>query len=211
MSRDLRRWVAAGMLATAMVWMAPAAAQAPQDREPVPERFEVWDIGGARPVPCPPYDASDSSDVRGGCRIDARGSKVRLRILSVAGDIEFGRCSFNFGLYFDGSGRAAIDILVGGESPCNDVRACTEKAGDWPAAWEARVMRRPGGGLRLSTDACLDTCMGIFEGGIAFDLIRRGRGWRAAIDSQTLGTSGWQLDGSWTLHQSRDVDIRSAG
>lgn len=134
----------------------------------------------------------------GGVFIRSNG-QIEFTVRTLAGDLPFARCLYNYYLRIDGDGRTTMDgILSGGENPCNDVRPClNRRKTDWPP-WRGRIRRLPDGGYVHRIAACVDTCLGQFEGTLTMPLARHGRVWRATIDSTQVGDSGYLYgDGEW--------------
>lgn len=186
----------------ALLLTAPAAADAAAGD------VRVWDTGGARPVPCPAIEVDRRGDLTGGCALEVSSGDFAIVIRTVVGDMEFGSCPYGYEMLVDGSGRTKlVDVAPGGQSPCNDMRACNR---DDVKPWSGRIEAGPDGRLTHVVQACFDTCMGQFSGELRLGLSRIGDSWRQTADRALVGDSGYQLDGSWDIEQ-RDLDIRPVG
>lgn len=147
--------------------------------------------GGRRP--CGPL----TDDGEGDCAnfMLSRG-RLDFSIRTLAGELPFARCLYNYDLQVDGSGRTRMSgIISAGENPCNDVRPCKNATRPGWAPWEGRIVREPDGGLLHRVDACIDTCLGQFKGQLVMRLDKRGRAWRASVRRDFVGTSGFVLEG----------------
>jgi len=140
-------------------------------------------------------------ELRGGCVLSLSG-RQRITLQTPFGFMLFAQgCDVDYKLRVAGDGRAWVDsITIGGPSPCLDMIPCVGKdraEQSRVVPWQARVRRPPrGGGLRLVIEnACFDTCIGLFKGRWALDLVESPRGWRAS-SSGVLGSSGMRVDGS---------------
>jgi hypothetical protein len=167
----------------------------PRTGEPV----EVWSRGKA---PCPPVDGGDPRDVVGGCTVSAFGARGTLSVLGPLGVQPFVDCGISYTLHVDSLGRGWVDTFgFVGSSRCTEARACWLSRGSdglENAPWRARIVR-DAHGLALVMGACLDTCIGRFEGDVRFDMRPTPHGWRLRADSAALGASGWRIDGEHRL------------
>jgi hypothetical protein len=107
----------------------------------------------------------------------------------------FAECDFRLDLHVDADGRGWIPTMgIDGRNPCFDAPPCFS-TDERALPWRASIDRR-GGATELRVDACLDTCIGRFEGRLDLDLVRHGDAWRARADQAMVGTSGWRFDGA---------------
>jgi hypothetical protein len=125
----------------------------------------------------------------------------------------FGNCIFTFDLSLAADGRLWLDdVRVGGTSPCNDTWACSptdapgwaddvhfrpQRASRYP--WEGRLEMRGEHGARGYVRACLDTCLGRFEGRMEIEVLRKGGSWVMRARPTGVGASGLAIAGEWSL------------
>jgi hypothetical protein len=153
--------------------------------------------------PCTPVARQSVIEATGGCVFTASAKNAGMTIVSGLGRFVFARCDVELSLRVDGRGRALIEGFGSfGRSPCYDIEACfvgPSTARGYTPLWKGRV-RGAGNRLTLSLAACLDTCIGRFEGPLEIDVSRRGRGLRATTGVGAIGASGWGIsDGVWNL------------
>jgi hypothetical protein len=167
----------------------------------------VLDTSGDRPKPCPDIVMHTRSDPEGGCVIHAVEGDVSLSVSTALGAFLFGKCSSYYTLHIDGRGRTVTESFgVLGDQPCPDVSSCFKgdrRPGDFKYPWKGRIKIGSDGAIRHESDACLDTCLGRFEGRTVVSLEERGGRWRAIASESTVGLSGWQIDGQWQWRRQR--------
>lgn len=164
----------------------------------------AWDLTRGKAVRCAELSTDGSQQVKGGCLVFASG-KIDLTVRTMFGPVRFGRCAMAFNLVIGPDGRIVRDGFAGqGGGACGDMLPCREKV---PAAnllsaaklpWDGQIDRGPSA-YRSEFDMCLDTCMGRFEGAVAFDLVERRGDWRMRAVNSVAGVSGFELDGEWDL------------
>ena len=162
-----------------------------------PDDVSVTQVKGGKVTSCPGLDDASSP-----CRkfITSEG-KMRFKVRTLAGDMNFARCLYNFNLQIDGRGRTKVDTMItGGKSPCNDIRPCRDKKRTRWLTWSGQIERTSDGRLIHRADACIDTCLGQFKGTLVMRLSRRGERWRATVDEAPVGMSGLVIEGGeWDL------------
>jgi hypothetical protein len=133
-----------------------------------------------------------------------------LSIRTLAGDMPFGRCLYNYELQIDSRGRTLLSgHIAAGQNPCNDVRPCVNADGtDW-LPWRGRIQRTRDGRLVHVVDACVDNCLGQFKGRLVMSLERH-RGWRATAERETVGSSGFTLSGFEWEWRIPGLEIRTS-
>lgn len=186
------RFALAGVVAAIVVTTATPAVAA--DAE-----MTVWDTTGGKPARCTDIDADDPLDIRGGCPVRVTATDIRFSVRSVVGDLTFVTCGASYTLRVDGSGRTATNALFGGPSPCNDVRRCQVRDGEFAPPWSGRLVAGTDGSLRNIVDVCFDTCMGQFKGRMAMRLTPSKQAWRAEPVDPLLSTSGFVMEGAWRM------------
>jgi hypothetical protein len=174
----------------------------------------VWQGPASTARPCSDPNPRAYPKVTGGCVARARAAKVAIIVRTAFGDLPFATCTVHYALHIDRSGRTWIhDLDILGPSPCNDAVGCWEDDDEYRGElpWRGRIETIADGRLRHRTEACLDTCMGRFEGRFTTILAPAARGWRARPSgSAMIGTSGWKLDGAWRM-PAAVFDVRPAG
>jgi hypothetical protein len=150
-------------------------------------------------------------DVVGGCEIDVVDPHARIAIHTAFGSILFAECRLGYTVSVDGRGRTwTSELYVESDldNGCGDVEAC-ESAPGKPLPWQGRIYAARDGTFRHHVDACLETCIGFFEGELVTTLVRGSRGWRLEADDATAGTSGFALrsDGRAT---APGLEVRAA-
>ena len=215
----MRRIAALAMLVTAAtVAMGTSTPSEP----PGGPGFEVMDTGGATPAPCGAVDTSGPF-IRGGCSSQAHEFTTRLFIRTAFGAIPFGRCTINWNMHVDRTGRVWIDkVRIGGGSPCNDIRACIPDAvsgriakptDDWPLSrafpWRGRI-NDDDDGFAVRVDVCLDTCVGRYAGELDFGLGGGEGDWALKAVAAGVGDQSLQIDGEWDLDPGQ-FEIRRTG
>lgn len=146
--------------------------------------------------PCPEADMSEYPFIDSPCTVVVAASELPMRLWTAFGVWRLAECDIALKAAFDGPGRAWItEISVSGASPCPDTSGCRDKARH-VVPWAATADAGPGGSsIRLhAPNACLDTCIGILEGGWDIDLAGGADGWRARFASP-LGATGLHVDG----------------
>jgi hypothetical protein len=152
-----------------------------------------------RKGPCPPIVGARTERVSGGCRFEAVAADTDSYVLSAVEELVFGRCDFVFDVHVDARGRVAMQGAdMGGFPPCSDVTQCFERRRGRTRPWPGRIVP-DGDGLMLKATICLDSCLGRFEGRVDMRLRRAGGTWRVVMSDESIGTSGWKLDGQWDL------------
>jgi hypothetical protein len=199
--------VGAALACVAAIALIASAAMGADQARPPSNDVSVSHVDDGKRRPCGKLTA----DAKGGCSdfITSR-NRLRFTVRTLAGDMPFARCLYNYDLQIDGSGRTLIDGMISaGKNPCNDVRPCPNaKHTDW-LPWHGRIERRAGGFIHR-VDACVDTCLGQFKGELIMRLEERGGSWRATAVQSQVGSSGFVFDdGSWDL-TIRGLDIRPA-
>jgi hypothetical protein len=183
----------------------PGAAGQPERRVVAAEpgaAVTVSRIRGGRSERCPKLTPDGKG---GGCTgpfVRSRG-QVDFTIRTLAGDIPFASCLYNYFLRVDGDGRTSMDGMISaGENPCNDVRPCVNRQHTGWLPWSGRIRRLEDGSLVHRVDACIDTCLGQFKGLLVMRLARHGRTWRATSARTQVGDSGFVIGGAtwgWKL------------
>jgi hypothetical protein len=169
-------------------------------------------VGAARTVegrtaPCEPLTV-DGLELEGGCRIIVAPARVTFTAVGIFGDVPLATCAVGLTVAIGPAGTLAaapvVNSLDGAASgPCGDVLACRrsadpERLGEQPP-WRGRLSTR-GRAIEADLDACLDTCLGRFEGRLRLDLERTpARQWRMRADRAAVGSSGLELAGAWML------------
>jgi hypothetical protein len=157
--------------------------------------------------PCPAIMERSPRHVTGGCKLDALGSGISMKVHSMVGDFDFSSCTVNFDLRLDRHGRALMEHFnILGRSPCNDARPCFTETAYLPIHGRVRAVGPKG--LVLAADMCLDTCLGRFRGGFVFAIARSGNAWRLNAERAPIGDSGWEIDGGWDLETPSALEIR---
>lgn len=172
------------------------------------EPVQAWELRGGELRRCPAIDDSDPIAPRGGCSYEVRSDPIDHTMHSMVGRVRFKNCLATHTLYVDGAGRTRMDLLMGGKPPCNDLRPCQTKAGREPPPWHGQLVRQADGALANVVDACLDTCLGIFEGKLVLPFERERGTWRIRAPRVPIGDSGWQLDGGWIIRDSGALTFR---
>lgn len=145
--------------------------------------------------PCPESDMSDYPLIDSRCEVVVVGRGLKIRAWTAFGVWRLAECDIVLEASFDGPGRAWItELSITGDSPCTDFGRCQDKERrDVP--WASSAEATAGGTIRLHVpDACLDTCVGLFEGGWDIDLAGGANGWRGRFVSP-LGSTGLRIDG----------------
>lgn len=192
---------------TALIFV-PLAAAAP---------VEVRDTSNGADVRCSEIRTLGPAAATGGCLIDAFAGEVDMKVVTSLGQFDFGTCGASYTVRIGGRGRTLTEeVLVLGPSPCPDVEPCFP--GDSnddldPYRWEGRI-RAIGDRLEHRVEACLDTCMGRFEGELVTPLRERGGRWYAMAEEGAVGMSGWALGGArweWEPGDENDDDDGGTG
>lgn len=154
----------------------PDAGFPPAGREPI-------EVTGADGAPCPELSEAGYPRLSGGCEIDVRSRIAPLTILTPLGDFEFERCSIDFRVRVDASGRTSTEeFQVDGNRKsvaCGDVNGCYEASTKAYTPWRGRIYADGEGSFVHRMDMCLSTCVGFFVGELELRLSRDDRGWRA--------------------------------
>jgi hypothetical protein len=162
--------------------------------------------------PCERLELVDR-EARGGCVVETRAERVRLTVLSSLGGMQFATCGVGMTLHFGPRGRVAVaDVTITSlKGPCADAVACLGRTGPDGELnrlpWIGEIHGDGDGDLRLAVDACLDTCIGRFEGRLTWSLVRAERTWRLRADRAPIGESGFVWDGEWRF-RGEAVDLR---
>lgn len=200
-----RRGSARAIIATAIAALASAALAGPAAAQD--GAVSAWDLTGPKPVACTEPSADSYPLIRGGCNVYGT-APIDITVRTMFGPLHFGRCQVSVNALIGPTGRAWLQSFApDGAGACGDMLACREKATPEKIAfanklpWRGEVLQRAGRpGMEL--DLCVDTCMGKFEGKVAFDLVdERGDLTLRARDS-VAGSSGLELDGEWDLNAS---------
>ncbi|MEX1141498.1 MAG: hypothetical protein WEB79_04220 [Thermoleophilaceae bacterium] len=216
--RRLVRWCGAGALALAVLavgpgagWSEPRPVASPtpagSDRQARDDRAEsrnltgvsVADTGGGKARPCPAVrPGAKPGTFAGGCMATAAGSGVLLTVNTLAGRMLFARCDVTYTMRVDRHGRTAlVGLRFSGDPVCADARTCFE--GARVSTPRGRIAAAAEGRLLHVVELCLDTCIGRFAGEMRTALTPDGAGWREEARHSLVGTSGWEIDGSWRL------------
>jgi hypothetical protein len=152
------------------------------------------------------------AESRGGCAVKVFAPRVRFTVLTPLGTIPFATCGVSLKLRFGGSGRVAVDDvgITSFKGPCADAVTCLGPAredGDPRAPWPGAVRGDGNGALHVVVDACLDTCIGRFQGPLALGLERAERSWRLRASEAPIGESGFVVDGEWSF-PGEALDLR---
>ena len=146
--------------------------------------------------------AEGETDLRppsGGCAFEVAGDG-RFRVATPFGDMALASCRLDFELRIGPSGFVAMGELGrSGPSPCGDIRSCNKQVDLEPSPWLGRIETDGHGGMRTVLDACLDTCVGWFEGPLTLKLERTATGWRLRADESMIGKTGLHIRGEWWL------------
>ena len=210
LSREDGRWRLDGLfdasLSRIQVRGTPREASRALERPPGPLEpggVVVRDLTSPRGPRCPATSTARYPKVTGGCLVTTAQETVRLSLRTAFGAMRFAECEVSYDVRVDGSGRGwIVNIAVAGRNPCFDALPCWDRE-DRQVPWRARIERDDGGRLRLRVrDACLDTCVGRFEGRWEIAMTERRRSWRLRSASM-VGTSGWRFDGGVTSDGKR--------
>lgn len=188
-----------------------------------PDDVRVIDTSGVRLEPCEPVDVSGRF-VSGGCSGTYYSSEMTISVRTAFGELPFGECSLTARVHVATDGRIWFDRLrIGGASPCNDVWPCgladaVGRDGTLPRPtplerarpWTGRVWRMEAEDLYTArVDMCVDTCAGRYAGAVEIEMDREDRDWILRAKRSGVGTTGFQLDGEWTIEQdAADLDGR---
>ena len=145
--------------------------------------------------PCPGADMSEYPLINSRCAVVVVGRELKVRAWTAFGVWRLAECDIVLEASFDGPGRAWItQFRITGTSVCTDFRRCRDEERR-AVPWAATADAGPGGTIRLHIpDACLDTCVGLFEGGWDIELAGGAEGWRGRFASP-LGSTGLRIDG----------------
>jgi hypothetical protein len=189
-------------VATAIAMTALAGPAAAQDGAP-----SAWNLTTGKPGPCAELTTSSYPAIGGGCNVYANAPIV-ITVRTMFGPLRFGRCEVGVNVLFGPTGVVWVQSFESGSAgACGDMLPCREKASPTEIAsanklpWKGRVVEgsiRP----RSEFDLCLDTCMGKFEGRIAFDLVQERGDLTLRAKDSVAGDSGLELDGEWDLNAS---------
>lgn len=152
------------------------------------------------------------ADSRGGCVVKVFAPRVRFTVLTPVGTIPFATCGVSLTLRFGGSGQIAIDDvgITSFEGPCADAVACVAPVGedeDPRRPWTGEIRGDGNGSMEVNVDACLNTCIGRFQGPLALNLVRAERSWRLRASEAPIGESGFVVDGEWSF-RGEALDLR---
>lgn len=145
---------------------------------------------------CPRVDVSRFPRITGGCVVELAGAGQRFTLQTPFGFMPFARCRISYDLHFEGDGGTWIaGFEIEGDSPCLDIVPC-EGREQVAVPWRARIGGPvvDEGSSRLTAMACLDSCLGRFEGRWDVALTTAGNAWRASSRG-LIGTSGLRIDG----------------
>lgn len=156
---------------------------------------------------CPAFELKGARAARGGCAFETFAENIDMSIVSPLGHFVFAECGASYKLRIDGHGRVLLqDFHVLGDSPCFDIESCFSRVDERQrfSPWRGKI-RAPDGRLELVVNACLDTCVGHFEGPLVLRLRKSAHGWRALSGAGAIGDSGWELRGAdWPLKPDAD-------
>lgn len=149
--------------------------------------------------PCSKIVVESPVVATGGCELRTIAGGIDMAIVSPLSHFVFATCGLGYNIRIDGSGKTLLEtVRVFGLSPCFDVEACfpgSRETKQYTYRWKGRI-RAVGDRLEHIIDACMDTCVGRFEGRIVTNLRRTDRGWRASTEVGSVGSSGWQMRGA---------------
>jgi hypothetical protein len=147
----------------------------------------------------------EGADVSGGCVVKVADERSKMSILTMFSRMPFATCGFEYDLHVGSDGTVAFaDVgITTVKGPCADAVACLDPASTFDDVrkipWRGSIEAAGQGGFRLTVDACLDTCVGRFEGPLELDLLPSGPGWALEARSAPIGKSGFLLDGRWNV------------
>jgi hypothetical protein len=158
--------------------------------------------------PCPVLSETKFPSVSGGCRIDLSSAIMPLTILTPFGDFQFSRCSFDYHVHVDATGRTwNTDFQVNGDTKsaaCGDVNECYDLQAMALIPWRGRIVPDGNGQYLHRVDMCLATCVGNFIGELVVRLSHDDRGWRGEpVDGS--GNSGFRFDGPLAVKGRFDI------
>lgn len=169
----------------------------------------VSNAANARRPRCPEVTSRRFPVISGGCVLTTDDEWLELSVRSPFGTMDLGMCEIWFRLRLDGKGRGWLDqFSIAGPNPCNDVVPCFDR-NDHVIPWQARIedaVAADPGSNRLSLDACLDTCVGRFEGDWKLDIVERPRGWRLR-PTGGLAKTGWHFSGGPLRSEGKSIEI----
>lgn len=193
------------LVAALAVATVALTAPSPPAGEAAADEVTAWDVTGKKPVPCEELSTEIFPAIEGGCLVRLPKQNTRLAVLTPFGTLDLGRCGITLNLQIGPRGDSWLQALVLSDYPgqtqrvCGDLRLCREKGADDYLPWKGKIVRS-GEGFRSTHAMCLDTCMGRFEGRLAFDLVKeRGGDWRMRSVNSVAGSSGFQFNGDWKL------------
>lgn len=197
------------LAAMALLAPAPTATTAPDAQRSVHVSAASDQAG------CPAISRGRGGAARGGCVLKMGSQGIDVSVLTAVGEMPFASCLFFYTVHVDAGGRTLVSgVEMFGDSPCSDAVPCfprsffTDGIQDTAPAWDGRLTPDGQGGFLHRVDACLDTCMGRFEGEVVLRLERDARGrWRSLAGEATVGRSGWTFDGAWKVDAPRGFAI----
>jgi hypothetical protein len=164
---------------------------------------------------CPPVSSTGSPLLSGGCQASVRSSRqgadsrIAFAVLSSFGPISFARCTFATNLLIGPSGEVWLDnltVLDLVSGPCPDIVPCL--SGDGKKPWRGSLEPAGPGRFGLRVHACLESCVGRFEGRVELQMRREAGDWRLAADKAPVGDSGLRIDGNWDLDDGLAIHDR---
>jgi len=156
---------------------------------------------------CPALAAS-AAGTRGECDSPVSGAH-RFDVRTVLGTFPLGRCNLEGKLQIDGRGNVALhDIALPGPSPCNDLVACRDRAGE-RRPWLGVLRGDPGERLDGRLAMCLDTCVGRFKGPVDVSVEKTPAGWRMTFGDAPVGSGSLALSGSSPVAGMDAIRVRA--
>lgn len=195
----VRGWMAALIVFVGAAFFCTSAIAA--------DGVRVWDSAARPPRPCP--EVQMITGLPGGSCVVRAVASMDLKVATAIAQFPFATCSIEYNVRIDRTGRTLVSELeFDGKSPCPDIRPCfpdpvyvlSESLGP---PWKGRIVKTGEGRYEHRVDACVDSCLGRFEGKLVLRLERQGVGWRAltqrggpvGLSGLSLGTGSWRWKG----------------
>jgi hypothetical protein len=150
---------------------------------------------GRRRRPCPPVDG-----MGGGCVSRVERASTDVQLLSVLGKVSIARCRFGYRLHVGDPIYLADRVRFTGPDPCDRIDRCVDGETGLRYPWLGNGLRTSAPNVvKVYFDVCINTPVGRARGFLLTRFERAADDWRAETYDAPIGTSGFQMTGTWDV------------